>query len=87
MEYQKFQKFTRYMSSKKCKPGRSKYRNCFHPGRHARLKIQKYAEYPKQIISGIIITRYNLAALIACASLKREFSGSSNNEISTGTAI
>ena len=80
-----------YMSSKKCKPGRSKYRNCFQPGRHARLKIQKYAEYPKQIISGIMIIRYNLAALIACASLlsslTREFLASSNNEIITGTAI
>ena len=61
-----------YMSSKKCKPGRSKYRNCFQPGRHARLKIQKYAEYPKQIISGIMIIRYNLAALIR-VSAQRTF--------------
>ena len=76
----------------KLKPGRSKERNCFHPGRHARLKMQKYAEYPKQIISGMIVKRNNLAAFISCAcemSVKREASSGpiSSKEVITGIEI
>ena len=52
--------------------------------------MQKYAEYPKQIISGIIVNRNNLAALISCASgmsVKRSSGPISSKEVITGIEI